>query len=119
MFANIGPMAHAEGAVAIGQAAEEAGFESLWAVEHTVVPAGYQSQYPYSDDGRMPGGEDFDIPDPLIWLTYVAASTSTIRLGTGILILHRNTVVSGTRVSVLVDLVCRRLFKKKTNNNNC
>src|SRR3546814_10628165 len=73
MFANIGPMAHAEGAVAIGQAAEEAGFESLWAVEHTVVPAGYQSQYPYSDDGRMPGGEDFDIPDPLLWLTYFAA----------------------------------------------
>src|SRR3546814_3921379 len=61
MFANIGPMAHAEGAVAIGQAAEEAGFESLWAVEHTVVPAGYQSQYPYSDDGRMPGGADFEI----------------------------------------------------------
>src|SRR3546814_10207809 len=73
MFANIGPMAPAEGALAIGQAAAEAGFESLWAVEHTVVPAGYQSQYPYSDDGRMPGGEDFDIPDPLLWLTYFAA----------------------------------------------
>ena len=35
----------------------------------------------------MPGGEDFDIPDPLIWLTWVAAATSTIRLATGILIL--------------------------------
>src|SRR3546814_378976 len=102
MFANIGPMAHAEGAVAIGQAAEEAGFESLWAVEHTVVPAGYQSQYPYSDDGRMPGGEDFDIPDPLIWLTYVAASTSTIRLGTGILILpQRNPVTLAKEVATL------------------
>jgi probable F420-dependent oxidoreductase len=102
MFANIGPMAHAEGAVALAQAAEENGFESLWTVEHTVVPAGYQSAYPYSDDGRMPGPEDSDIPDPLIWLTYVAAHTRTIRLGTGILILpQRNPVVLAKEVATL------------------
>ena len=102
MFANVGPMAYAEGAVAIGQAAESAGFESLWTVEHTVVPAGYQSAYPYSDTGRMPGPEDSDIPDPLIWLTYVAASTSTIRLGTGILILpQRNPVILAKEVATL------------------
>ena len=53
MFANTGPMAHAGGAVAIAQAAEAGGIESLWAVEHTIVPAGYQSTYPYSPtDGR-------------------------------------------------------------------
>jgi probable F420-dependent oxidoreductase len=102
MFANVGPMAHAEGAVAIAQAAEAGGFESIWTVEHTVVPAGYQSTYPYSDTGRMPGPEDSDIPDPLIWLTYVAAHTSTIRLGTGILILpQRNPVVLAKEVATL------------------
>jgi probable F420-dependent oxidoreductase len=102
MFANIGPMAHAEGAVAIAQAAEAGGFESLWTVEHTIVPAGYQSAYPYSDSGRMPGPEDSDIPDPLIWLAYVAASTSTIRLGTGILILpQRNPIVLAKEVATL------------------
>ena len=71
MFANVGPMAFAKGAIGIAQAAEEAGIESLWTVEHTVVPAGYQSAYPYSDSGRMPGPEDSPIPDPLIWLAYV------------------------------------------------
>ena len=40
MFANVGPMAHAEGAIGIAQAAEAGGIESLWTVEHTVVPAG-------------------------------------------------------------------------------
>ncbi len=55
MFANVGPMAFAEGAIGIAQAAEEAGIESLWTVEHTVVPAGYQSAYPYSDTGGCPG----------------------------------------------------------------
>jgi probable F420-dependent oxidoreductase len=101
-FANVGPMAHAEGAVALAQAAEAGGFESLWTVEHTIVPAGYESTYPYSPTGKMPGPEDSDIPDPLIWLTYVAASTSTIRLGTGILILpQRNPIVLAKEVATL------------------
>jgi len=105
MFANVGPMAHAEGAIGIAQAAEAAGIESLWTVEHTVVPAGYQSAYPYSDSGRMPGPEDSPIPDPLIWLSFVAAATSTIRLGTGILILpQRNPVTLAKEVATLDQL---------------
>lgn len=101
-FANVGPMAHPEGAVALAQAAEAGGFESLWTVEHTVVPAGYKSTYPYSPSGRMPGPEDSDIPDPLIWLTFVAGATSRIRLGTGILILpQRNPVVLAKEVATL------------------
>ena len=102
MFANVGPMAHPEGAIAMAQAAEAGGIESLWTVEHTIVPAGYQSTYPYSPTGRMPGPEDSDIPDPLIWLSYVAGATSTIRLGTGILILpQRNPVVLAKEVATL------------------
>jgi probable F420-dependent oxidoreductase len=101
-FANTGPFAHPEGATAIGRAAEEAGFESVWAVEHVVVPKDYTSPYPYSRDGKMPGGSDFDIPDPLIWLTWVAAKTTTLKLGTGILILpQRNPVVLAKEVATL------------------
>ena len=70
-------------AVELVQAAEEAGFESAWTVEHTVVPEGHASAYPYSPDGRMAGGVlDFPLPDPLIWMAYVAARTHTIKLGT-------------------------------------
>lgn len=102
MFANVGPMAFPQGATAIGQAAEAGGFESLWTVEHVLVPSGYESTYPYSPTGKMPGPEDFDIPDPLIWLTFVAASTSTIRLGTGILILpQRNPMIVAKEIATL------------------
>ncbi|MET0902741.1 MAG: LLM class F420-dependent oxidoreductase [Acidimicrobiales bacterium] len=105
MFANVGPMAFAEGAIGIAQAAEEAGVESLWTVEHTVVPAGYQSAYPYSDTGKMPGPDNSPIPDPLIWLAFVAAATSTIRLATGILILpQRNTITLAKEVATLDQL---------------
>jgi probable F420-dependent oxidoreductase len=101
-FANVGPYVEPEGAVAFARAAEEAGFESLWTVEHVVVPAGYNSAYPYSPTGKMPGGDEVPIPDPLIWLTYVAAATSTIRLATGILILpQRNPVVLAKELATL------------------
>jgi probable F420-dependent oxidoreductase len=105
MFANVMGFVEPEGAVAIGQAAEAAGFESLWTVEHVVVPAGYKSQYPYAEGGRMPGGEDSPIPDPLIWLAYVAATTSTIKLATGILILpQRNPVIAAKEIATLDHL---------------
>ena len=69
------------------------------------MPAGYQSAYPYSDSGRMPGPEDSPIPDPLIWMAYVAAATSTIRLATGILILpQRNPVTLAKEVATLDQL---------------
>ena len=67
-----------------------------------VVPAGYQSEYPYSPTGRMPGPEESPIPDPLIWLTYLAAVTNTIKLATGVLILpQRNPVVLAKEVATL------------------
>src|SRR3954466_3297804 len=101
-FANTGARTQPDDAVAMAQAAEEAGFDSLWTVEHVVVPAAYQSPYPYSKSGRMPGTEDAPIPDPLIWLTYVAAATTQIKLATGILILpQRNPVVLAKEAATL------------------
>src|SRR6476660_6665715 len=102
MFANGGPFSEPGLAVGLAQLAEELGFESLWTVEHVVVPTAYASAYPYSPDGRMPGGEDVPIPDPLIWLAYVGGATSTIRLATGILILpQRNPVILAKELATL------------------
>lgn len=102
-YCNTGRYVDPASAVELVQAAEEAGFESAWTVEHVVIPRGYQSAYPYAADGRIPGGEgDFPIPDPLIWMAYVAARTSRIRLATGILILpQRNPVITAKEVATL------------------
>jgi probable F420-dependent oxidoreductase len=67
--------------------AEACGFESLYVAEHVVVPAGYSSRYPYSDTGRMTLPNDADIPDPLDLLAFIAGATSTLGLGTGLLVL--------------------------------
>lgn len=110
VFANTGPFAQPEAAAAMARAAEAAGFESLWTVEHVVVPQGYESTYPYDPSGRMPGGEEMAIPDPLIWLSYVAGATSSIRLATGILIVpQRNPVVLAKELATLDSLSGGRL----------
>ena len=102
MFANVGAMVSPEGAVAVARHAEQAGFESLWTVEHVVVPAGYESKYPYNSSGKMAGGEDAPIPDPLIWLSYVAAHTERIRLATGMLILpQRSPLITAKELATL------------------
>ena len=60
----------------------------------------------------MPGGrEDFDIPDPLIWLSYVAAATNKIRLATGVMILpQRNPLVTAKAVATLDRLSKGRMI---------
>jgi probable F420-dependent oxidoreductase len=101
-FANVGPYVQPEEAAFLAESCEAAGIESLWTVEHVAVPTGYRAQYPYSADGRMPGAEDSPIPDPLLWLAYVAASTSRIKLATGILILpQRHPIYVAKEVATL------------------
>ena len=102
-YCNTGRYVDGAKAVELVQAAEEAGFESAWTVEHTVVPEGHASSYPYSPDGRMAGGVyNFPLPDPLIWMAYVAARTSTIKLGTGVLILPQHSpVITAKQVATL------------------
>ncbi|MGR8919291.1 MAG: LLM class F420-dependent oxidoreductase [Gammaproteobacteria bacterium] len=102
-YCNTGPYVEPAAAVELVQAGEAAGFESAWTVEHTVVPAGYASAYPYADSGKMAGGvDDFPLPDPLIWMSYVASATRSIRLATGILILpQHNPVVIAKQVASL------------------
>ena len=101
-FANTVPFADGAGGARLATLAEAAGFESLWTVEHVVFPDAYTSRYPYGRDGKMPAKASTPMPDPLVWLTWVAARTTRIRLGTGILILpQRNPVVLAKEVATL------------------
>ena len=86
------------------QAAEEAGFESIWVFEHAVIPADYESRYPYNAEGRV-GIEDDDIPDPLGLLAFLAGITTRLVLGTGVLILPQRSPVLCAKECATVDRV--------------
>ena len=69
----------------IATTAEACGYHSLWAPEHIVLLEQYSSTYPYAQNGRMPFETlKTDFLDPFLALTFAAAVTSKIRLGTGI-----------------------------------
>ena len=105
-YLNTGRNVWSDKAISMAQAAEEAGFESIWTVDHVVVPKGYKSTYPYASSGRMgDGNEDMQYPDPLIYMAYLASVTKTIRLSTGILIIpQRNPVVAAKQIATLDQL---------------
>jgi probable F420-dependent oxidoreductase len=92
----------AAGAVRIAQLAEQAGFDTLLAVDHVVFPDNYTSTYPYSATGRLPVGRTGAFPDPLIWIAYAAAVTTRLRFLTGVVILpQRNPLVLAKQVATL------------------
>lgn len=104
-FANVLMFGTREGAKALAEAADESGIESLWTVEHVVVPEGYESPYPYSPSGKMPGGETAPIPDPLAWISFMAGLTSNVRLCTGILILPQRNPVVLAKEAATIDVL--------------
>ncbi len=90
-------------AVRIAQLAEAAGFESLWAGEHVVLPD------PRTPESRMAPEER--ILDPVVTLTYLAAITQRVLLGTGIIILpQRNPLVLAKELASLDVLSGGRLL---------
>lgn len=105
MFSNTGPFGQPEGCTHLAQTAESCGIESLWTVEHVAVPVGYESKYPYSKDGKMPGPENSPIPDPLVWLGFAAAVTTKIKLATGILILPQRHPIYTAKEFATLDVL--------------
>jgi probable F420-dependent oxidoreductase len=86
----------------LGREVEDRGFESIWVAEHVVLFDDYDSTYPYAEDGRFPGGGDTGLLEPLTALTYLAAVTDRVRLGTGIcLVPQRNPVYTAKQVADL------------------
>jgi probable F420-dependent oxidoreductase len=104
-FANSGPFVVPEIFEVLVRTADEVGFESIWTVEHAVVPVGYQSTYPYGKSGRMPGPETSAISDPVLPLAYAAAISQRLRLATGIIILPQRHPVYVAKEFATLDVL--------------
>ena len=76
---NFGLMGNPETMAAVAQASEAAGYDSVWTGEHIVLP---DPQAPPS-----PAAPETVFVDTAAALSYLAAVTDTIKLGTGIIIL--------------------------------
>jgi len=106
---NIGPIATTEAITKVAQRAESLGYSSLWTIERLLYPVKLQVPYPATPDGSLP--EEYrHVLDPLDALTFIAAQTKTIRLGTSVLDMpYHNPVVLARRLTTLDVLSNGRL----------
>ncbi len=86
----------------IGHEAEQRGIGTIWVGEHVVLFDQYDSIYPYAEDGRIPAPPGSGLLEPLSTLSFLAAHTATVRLGTAMLLLpQRNPVYTAKEVATL------------------
>ena len=98
---NIGPVATPEGVSKIAQRAEALGYHSLWTIERLLWPVNPQTPYPVTPDGSLPEQYKHSL-DPVEALTFAAAQTKKIGLGTSVLdIPYYNPVMLARRLTTL------------------
>jgi len=86
------PYATVDQAVKMAVTAERLGFDSVWGNDHVSTQSYVRSEF----------ASPPNFFDPLTYLAYVAASTTTLRLATGILVLpFRHPVVTAKQIATL------------------
>lgn len=97
-----GPLANRDILLKLAQKAEQLRYSSIFVSDHIVLPTRSASPYPYHPSGQFPGGSRQDYLEPLTLLTYLAAATKKIRLGTSVLIIpYRNPVHTAKTLATL------------------
>lgn len=97
-----GHMIEGEKIARVASRAEQLGFDSLWVSDHIVFPTRLASPYPYSPDGKLPLDPANPLLEPFTVLSYAAAVTKTVKLGTSVIIVpYRDPLVSAKIISSL------------------
>jgi probable F420-dependent oxidoreductase len=86
----------------LGRALEQRGFESLFVCEHTHIPVSRRTPFP--GGGELPKRYKHT-HDPFVALSFAAAATKSLKLGTGIMLLpQRDPIVTAKSVASLDQL---------------
>ncbi len=88
---------------AFAEALEGLGFRALFAPEHVVFFARYDSKYPYTPDGSTNWSADTGIYDPLFVSQAAAAVTTELRFCTGVLILPQRPALLTAKEVLTLD----------------
>lgn len=90
--------------VAVTQAAEQLGYESVWLSDHLVLPAAMESS-PYSGAEHPPIPAELPVFDAPAVLGHLAAHTTTIRLGTWVYVLPLRHPFAAARSFATLDVL--------------
>lgn len=101
---QLGPQATRENVIRLAKDAEQEGFDSLWVLERLLWPLKPSVPYPTTPDGSLPV-EYQNVLDPLELLTFVAAKTEKIALGTGVVDMFVRSPVILARAVATLDVL--------------
>jgi len=100
---NFGTCGNPAAAIRVAQAAEAAGFESVWTGEHIVLPDPATPAFPFAAQTPM--------LDTTVALTWIAAHTKRLRLASGIILVpFRNPAVLAKELASLDVVSAGRLI---------
>ena len=76
------------------QRADALGIESIWTGDHIILSTAESYQYPYTPDGSFPMPGEAPFLDIMTVLSYIAACTKRVRIGSTVIILpYRNPIL--------------------------
>ncbi len=101
---NIGSLGNADNLLKVAERAESLGYDSLWTIERLLWPVKPQTAYPVTADGSLPEGYKYSL-DPLDTLTFAAARTKKISLGTSVLDMPYYNPVTLARRLTTIDVL--------------
>src|SRR5271170_4739113 len=88
--------------VALAQACEARGFESVWAAEHSHIPLSRKT--PFGGGGDLPKPY-YDAMDPFVALTAAAMASRTLKLGTGVCLVNQRDPIQTAKLVASIDQV--------------
>ena len=103
---NIGRVATAKAVTKVARRAEELGYASLWTIERLLWPVKPQTPYGITPDGSLPEQYKY-VLDPLDALTFAAALTTKITLGTSVLDIPYHNPVTLARRLTAIDVLSK------------
>ena len=101
-FGNFGDVPGVDGCLAVADAAERLGYDSVWVHDHVIMPSNVTSTYLYNDSGASPFSTAQYIYDPLVLMAAIGARTARVAIGTSVLVVpYRNPLVLAKQLSTI------------------
>ncbi len=97
----------ADAYMAVGAAAEKAGFDFLSVSDHLVVPGTYSSHYPYVPGGAFHVAQVGNCLDQLSTIGFLAGTTKTLKLLTSVLVVPHRPAMLTAKMLATLDVLSR------------
>jgi probable F420-dependent oxidoreductase len=102
---NSGGLAAGDASVILAVLAEQLGFDSVWVVDHLILPHRSSQSYPYTRQQGVTLPADWAFLDPLITLAAIASRTERVLLGTGVYLMPLRHPIAAAKAAASLDVL--------------